>query len=74
MAHQTFTVGDVIRMPHYDTAGGPHRKRVWKVVGQHLGATWQEGTYALRPLDYLHNEAIHVPCVMLETHPKIERV
>ena len=74
MTHQTFNVGDVIRMPHYDLAGGPHRKRVWKVVGQHLGGTNQEGTYALHPLDYTDNEPINVPCVMLETHPGIERV
>ncbi len=68
-----FNVGDTIRMPHYPTVG-PGAYRVWKVVGCHLGATNQEGTYSLVPLDILPNEQIHVPCVMLEMNPKIERV
>lgn len=72
--HQRFNVGDTVRMPHYDLAGGPDRKRVWKVVGVHLGATHQEGTYAMVPLDYVENEAIHVPTIILETHPLVERV
>lgn len=74
MKTQRFNVGDVIRMPHYDTAGGPSLNRVWKVHGVHLGATHQEGTYHLVPLDYEKNEPIHVPCVMLESHPFVERV
>lgn len=72
--HQTFNVGDVIRMPNYPTAGGPTTKRVWKIIGVHLGGTGQEGTYAMRPVDYSVNEPIHVPCIILESHPMIERV
>jgi len=68
---QRFSVGDVIRIPHYKTAGG---FRCWKVVGVHLGGTKQEGTYALYPLDVLTNENVHVPCIILETHPGIVRV
>lgn len=66
-----YNVGDTLRMKHYPTAGG---YRVWKVYGVHLGATRQEGTYHLIPVDVSDNEAIHVPCLMLETHPGIERV
>ena len=44
MEIKRYTVGDTLRMKHYPTAGG---FRVWKVVGVHLGATNQEGTYAL---------------------------
>ncbi len=66
-----FQVGDALRMNNYPTAGG---FRVWKVTGQHLGATHQESTYALKPLDVSENEPIHVPCLMLETHPGVERV
>lgn len=65
------TVGDTIRLENYKTAGG---FRVWKVVGVHLGATQQESTYALKPLDVSENETIHVPCLMLETHGGVERV
>jgi hypothetical protein len=68
---QRFTVGDVIRMPHYPTCGG---FRCWKVIGEHLGGVKQEGTYELLPLDVVGNEAVHVPCLMLETHPEIVRV
>lgn len=70
-SHQTYTVGDVIRMKHYPTSGG---YRVWKVFGVHLGATYQEGTYRLMPLDLSDNQPIHVPCIMLETHAGIERL
>ena len=68
--HQ-YQVGDTIRMKDYPTAGG---WRAWKVVGHHLGALYQEGTYALKPIDVSANESIQVPCIMLETHPEIERV
>lgn len=67
----TYTVGDVIRMKHYPTAGG---FRVWKVIGVHIGGTRQEGTYALKPLDVTANEPINVPCLMLETHSGVERI
>lgn len=66
-----FVVGDTIRMPHYETTGG---FRVWKIIACILGGTYQEGTYTLRPLDVLENHQIEVPCIMMETHPKIERV
>lgn len=66
-----FKVGDTIRMPHYETSGG---FRVWQVQGVHLGGTFQEGTYRLMPVDVHDNEPIHVPCIILETHPEIERV
>ena len=66
-----FKPGDTIRMPHYETAGG---FRVWNVQGVHLGGEWQEGTYQLVPVDVHDNEPIHVPCIILETHPGIERV
>lgn len=66
-----FTVGDTIRMPHYETAGG---FRVWQVQGVHLGGERQEGTYHLFALDIHGNEEIQVPCIILETHPEIERV
>lgn len=42
--------------------------------GVHLGGEWQEGTYHLVPVDVHDNETIHVPCIILETHPSIERV
>lgn len=67
----SFKVGDIIRMPHYETSGG---FRVWAVHGVHLGGTYQESTYRLTPLDVTENEMIHVPCIMLETHPSVERV
>ena len=66
-----FKPGDTIRMPHYETSGG---FRVWKVVGVHLGGQDQEGTYELITLDALENEKIHVPCIMLELHPLIQRM
>lgn len=68
---RSFGVDDTIRIPHYKTTGG---FRVWKVHGVHLGGTYQEGTYRLVPLDVKDNETIHVPCIILETHPGIERV
>lgn len=68
---RSYSVGEVIRIPHYETAGG---FRVWKVVGVHLGGEKQEGTYHLRPLDVKDNAEIHVPCIVLETHPEIELV
>lgn len=69
--YKKYTVGDTIRIKHYPTAIG---YRVWKVVGVHLGAADQEGTYALTPLDIGENEQIHVPCLMMESHDGIERV
>lgn len=68
-----FDVGDIIRLPHYPTVP-KGRRRVWQVRGVHLGATEQEGTYALKPLDVSENEPIHVPCLMLETHPQVEKI
>lgn len=67
----SFKVGDVLRLPHYETSGG---FRVWQVVGVHLGGTYQEGSYRLIPLDVHDNESLHVPCIMLETHPALERL
>lgn len=70
-----FKVGDVIRMPHYNTAGGSEgRWRAWKITGCYLGATHQEGTYEMVPVDVKENEPIQVPCIILHTHPAIERV
>ncbi len=66
-----FTVGDIIRVPNYDTCKG---YRVWKVVGVYLGGLKQEGTYELFPLDVSENKPIQVPCIILETHPGIKRV
>jgi hypothetical protein len=68
-----FKVGDTIRMPHYETVG-KGRFRVWKIIGCHLGATNQESTYAMVPVDVDENELIHVPCLMLETHQSVERI
>lgn len=62
--------GEVVRLPHYDTC--PNQWRVYLVVGVHLGGLNQEGTYSLRCCEILENETIHVPCVMLETHPAIQ--
>lgn len=68
-----FTVGDVIRHPHYPTVGhGSYR--VWKIIGVHLGATHQEGTYELEPLDIRPNHPIQVPCILLESIDRLERV
>lgn len=68
-----YDVTDTIRMPHYGTVGkGAYR--VWNITGVHLGATHQESTYALVPVDIEANEPIHVPCLMLETHPEVEKV
>lgn len=69
---QSFSPGDVIRMPHYATC--PNQWRVWYVSGVHLGGSGQEGTYELLPVDVMPNEPVHVPCIMLETHMLIERV
>lgn len=67
-----FNVGDTIRMLGYETA---KHFRVWKIVGHHLGATMQEGTWALVPLDLAPGtHPIHVPCIMLEACSLIERV
>lgn len=66
---QRFSVGDIVRIPHYKTAGG---FRVWKVTARKLGATYQEGTYSLKPLDVNENASVEVPCIILETHPGIE--
>lgn len=67
----SFSVGDVIRLPHYPTAGG---FRVWKVIGCFLGGENQEGTYELLCLDVAENNEIQVPCIMLESHQGIERM
>lgn len=64
-----FKVGDTIRLPHYETTGG---FRVWNVLGVHLGGEFQEGTHHLQCLDIVGNATIHVPCIILETHPEIE--
>ena len=66
---KAFDVGDTLRMPHI--TGG---YRVWNVSGVHLGAENQEGTYHLTPVDWSSNETIHVPCEILETHPRIEKI
>ena len=68
---RSFKPGDVLRMPHYATAGG---FRVWAVEGVHLGAEKQEDTYHLKSVDINDNAEIHVPCIILETHPEIELV
>ena len=68
---ERYNVGDVLRMKHYPTSGG---WRCWKVVGVHLGHTFQEGTYELFPLDVWENMTVHVPCIMLETHSQIFKV
>jgi hypothetical protein len=68
-----FGVGDVVRMPHYELAG-KERKRVWKITEESLGGNNQEGTYGMIPLDIADNEPIQVPCLILETHPEIEKV
>lgn len=70
-AFQSYSVGDTLRIKHYPTAGG---FRVWKVYSVNLGATRQEGTYELRPLDVSDNKPIQVPCLLLETHSGVERV
>lgn len=67
----TLSPNDVIRMPAYDTQALGH-KRVWQVLGVHLGGANQAGTYELVPLDILEHERIHVPCIMLKTHPNLE--
>lgn len=64
-------VGDTLSMPHYEMAGG---FRVWTVKGVHLGGDKQEGTYHLKTVDMRENSEIHVPCIILETHPEIEVV
>lgn len=69
--NRTFDVGDTLRMPHYETAGG---FRVWAVEGVHLGGEKQEGTYHLKTVDIKENSEIHVPCIILETHPEVELV
>lgn len=67
-----FDVGETIRMPHNIYPG---RYRVWRVTGHYCGGVSQEGTYSLRPLDIRENDAeIHVPSIILRTHPCIERV
>lgn len=68
-----FQVGDIIRMPHYKTVG-KYRWRVWKITAQYIGGLHQEGTYSMIPLDILENEPINIPCLILETHPEIEKV
>jgi hypothetical protein len=69
--NRTFNVGNTLRMPHYETAGG---FRVWVVEGVHLGGEKQEGTYHLKTVDMKENSEIHVPCIILETHPEVEVV
>lgn len=70
MMSNRIEIGDVLRMPHYPTVS-KGRHRVWLVVGQHLGGTEQEGTYELRCCDVLENDRVHVPCLILETHPGV---
>ena len=71
MTIQTFKVGDIIRMPRYETSSG---YRVWKVIGCYLGSVGQEGSYELYPIDMNCGETIQVPCIILESHPNIIRV
>ena len=68
---QRFRIGDVIRIPHYPTCGG---FRCWKVMAETLGGVKQEGTYNLQCIDVHENETIQVPCIILETHPGIQRI
>ena len=70
---RSFQPGDILRTPHYSTTG-KGRYRVWIVAGVHLGGDNQEGTYHLRSVDVLDGESIHVPCIILETHPLVELV
>lgn len=64
------TVGSTIRMKDYDTAGG---YRLWHVVAHNLGGTNQEGSFKLVPMDKIEGtEDLNVPCVMIETDPRIE--
>lgn len=70
-------VGDTIRMPHYNKDVGFCGFcgfRVWSVQAVNLGGEFQESTYALAPVDVHENELIQVPCIILETHPEIERI
>ena len=72
-----FNPGDVITLPHYETAGGPMRKRVWKVGAVYLGATHQENVYALQTLDIENTDFGPMMLVLgqiLESHPHILRV
>ena len=69
---QLFTIGDVVRLRHYDTTP-EGRYRVWRVVGVYLGATEQESTYQLECLDVAENKPIQVPCLILESHPDVVR-
>ena len=75
MTVNKYTVGDTIRMPHYDTM--PQGSfRVWKITGMFLGTTAQESVCSIIPLDVLtstEGECV-VPLIMLESHPLIERV
>ena len=66
-----FTVGTVLRIPHYNTMP-PGSFRTWKITGVHLGGTGQEGTFAMVPLDVTENEPIHVPCILIIKNPLIE--
>lgn len=70
-----YTVGDTIRMPHYETM--PKGSfRVWKITGIALGAVAQESVALLRPLDIRESDwgEVRIPIIILETHPLIERV
>lgn len=75
MDNPKYTVGDTIRMPHYDTMP-KGTFRVWKIVGVYLGGTAQESVCHLKTIDI--NDSTEgdciVPIIMLETHPMIERV
>ena len=66
---RALSVGNVVRMPNYELAGG---YRAWVVVGCHLGASKQESTYQLKAIDMSENKVINVPCLILETHSQIE--
>lgn len=67
-----YSVGDIIRVKNYKTGNASYR--LWKVVGVHLGAFNQEGTYELKPLDIKENKNIQVPCILLETHGGVEKI
>jgi hypothetical protein len=59
-------------MPHYGTM--PGRYRLWLINSHHLGGTGEESSYELRSLDINDNIELHVPCIILQTHPDITKV
>jgi hypothetical protein len=64
-----FSVGDILTIPNYETAGG---YRSWEVVAVLLGGLGYEGVYELVGIDAKSSESIKVPCLLLETHPGIK--